>query len=125
MLQKVLLKLFDDGLKQTHQIRQVHPFLLSNLRFDKALYLSSVGLLAEEVCCIRNRFMLAYGKALIPLKAYAKEYDVHVALYTMDVNQYIQYVIFNIIIKKLTFICLYNVMYLVIMYFGLLEIFRD
>lgn len=82
--------MFDEGLKQTHQVRQVHPFLLNNLRFDKSLYLSSVGLLAEEVCVIRDRFMIAYEKALIPLLAYAKEYDIHIALYTMDVNEYIQ-----------------------------------
>lgn len=84
-----MLKLFDDALRQTHQVRQVHPLLLNNLRFDKKLYLSSVGLLADEVCSIRNRFMLAYEKSLIPLKAYAKEFDVHIALYTMDVQQYI------------------------------------
>ncbi|XP_074037842.1 dynein axonemal heavy chain 1 isoform X2 [Leptinotarsa decemlineata] len=87
---QVLLRLFDDGLKQTHQINQVHPFLLSNLRFPKNLTLSSVGLLAEEVCRIRERFLLAYEKALIPLLAYADEYKVHVQLYTMDVNNFIE-----------------------------------
>lgn len=86
----MLLKLFDDGLKQTHRVRQVHPFLLGNLRFDKALCLSSVGLLAPEVCYIRDRFMLAYEKALIPLIAYASEFEVHIPLYTMDVNHYIE-----------------------------------
>ncbi|CAG9819626.1 unnamed protein product [Phaedon cochleariae] len=86
---KVLLKLFDDGLKQTHQIKQVHPFLLSKLRFPKDLNLSSVGLLSEEVCEIRERFLIAYEKSLIPLLAYAEEFKVHIELYTMDIGQFI------------------------------------
>ncbi|KAL1506671.1 hypothetical protein ABEB36_005994 [Hypothenemus hampei] len=87
---EVLLRLFDEALKQTHQIRQVHPFLLSNLRFPPDLCLSSVGLLADEVCEIRNRFLLAYEKACIPLKAYAKEFDIHVNLYTLNIADYIK-----------------------------------
>jgi len=89
-MQEVLLKLFDEVLKQTHQIRQVHPLLLSNLRFPRDLCLSSVGLMAEEVCQIRNRFLLAYQKACIPLKAYAKEFDGHVNLYTLNIPEYIK-----------------------------------
>uniref|UniRef100_A0AAR5Q782 Dynein heavy chain tail domain-containing protein n=1 Tax=Dendroctonus ponderosae TaxID=77166 RepID=A0AAR5Q782_DENPD len=87
---EVLLKLFDEALTQTHQIRQVHPLLLSNLRFPPDLCLSSVGLLAEEVCNVRNRFLLAYEKACIPLRAYAKEFDVHVNLYSLIISDYIK-----------------------------------
>uniref|UniRef100_A0A6P7GR08 Dynein heavy chain 1, axonemal-like n=1 Tax=Diabrotica virgifera virgifera TaxID=50390 RepID=A0A6P7GR08_DIAVI len=87
--QIILLKLFDEALKQTHQIKQVHPFLMSNLRFPKDLNLSSVGLLAPEVCQIRDRFILAYEKALIPLKAYAEKYNMHLELFNMDVNAFI------------------------------------
>ncbi|XP_023309976.1 dynein heavy chain 1, axonemal-like [Anoplophora glabripennis] len=87
---KVLLKLFDNAIRQTHQIKQVHPFLLGNLRFPKDLNLSSVGLLADEVCESRERFLLAYEKSLIPLHAYAREYKAHVNLYTLDVLQYIE-----------------------------------
>lgn len=88
--QKTLLKLYDGALRQTHTINQVHPFLLSNLRFPPDLYLSSVGLLDEEVCELRERFLTGYKKAIIPLKAYAKEYDVHLELYTLDVAAYIE-----------------------------------
>nr|CAI5840362.1 unnamed protein product [Callosobruchus analis] len=90
LFKKVILRLFDEALRQTHQIKQVHPLLLANLRFPKDLNLSSVGLLAEEVVNIRDRFLRAYDKALIPLLAYAKEYEVHVELYTMDVSQFIE-----------------------------------
>ncbi|KAG5868936.1 Dynein heavy chain 1, partial [Gonioctena quinquepunctata] len=86
----VLLRLYDEALRQTHQIKQVHPFLLSNLRFPKDLNLSSVGLLAEEICSIRERFLIAYEKSVIPLLAYAEEFKIYVDLYTMDVNEYIE-----------------------------------
>ncbi|XP_030766886.1 dynein heavy chain 1, axonemal-like isoform X2 [Sitophilus oryzae] len=85
----VLLKLFDEALIQTHQVRQVHPLLLSNLSFPPDLYLSSVGLLADEVCQVRDRFLLAYEKAIIPLKAYAKEFEAHVNLYVLDIPEFI------------------------------------
>ncbi|XP_056631499.1 dynein axonemal heavy chain 1-like [Diorhabda sublineata] len=88
--QVVLLKLFDEALKQTHLIKQVHPYLLGNLRFPKDLNLSSVGLLATEVCDIRNRFIVAYDRAMIPLKAYAAKYDMHLSLFNMDVNEFIE-----------------------------------
>lgn len=90
LFQEVLLKLFDEALKQTHQIRQVHPLLLGNLRFPPDLFLSSVGLLADEICSVRNRFLLAYEKACIPLKAYAREFEVHVNLYTLNISDYIK-----------------------------------
>lgn len=86
----MLLKLYDFALRQTHTINQVHPFLLSNLRFPADLYLSSVGLLDEQVCELREKFLLGYRKAVIPLKSYAKEYHIHIELYTLDVKTYIQ-----------------------------------
>ncbi|XP_060531534.1 dynein axonemal heavy chain 1-like [Cylas formicarius] len=88
--QEVLLNLFDEVLRQTHQIRQVHPLLLPNLRFPPDLFLSSVGLLADEVHSIRRRFLNAYRKSIIPLEAYAKEFNVHVSLFTLNVNDYIK-----------------------------------
>lgn len=89
-MQKVLLKLYDNAIRSTHTINQVHPFLLGNLKFPPDLYLSSVGLLSEEVVEVREKFLLGYRKALIPLKAYAAEYKIHQELYSMDVNKYIE-----------------------------------
>lgn len=86
----MLLKLYDNALKLTHTINQVHPYLLSNLKFPPDLYLSSVGLLSEEVVEVREKFLTGYRKALIPLKAYAAEYKMHQELFTMDVNKYIE-----------------------------------
>ncbi|KAK9870899.1 hypothetical protein WA026_009856 [Henosepilachna vigintioctopunctata] len=87
--EKTLLKLYDQGLRQTHSIKQVHPFLLSNLRFPEDLCLSSVGLLSEEVCSVRERFLTAYRMALIPLKAYANRYFAYLELYNQDAALYV------------------------------------
>lgn len=86
----MLLKLYDNAIKLTHTINQVHPYLLSNLKFPPDLYLSSVGLLSDEVVEVREKFLLGYQKALIPLKAYAAEYKIHIELYSLDVNKYIE-----------------------------------
>ncbi|XP_044749962.1 dynein axonemal heavy chain 1-like [Coccinella septempunctata] len=87
--EKTLLKLYDNGIRQTHFIKQVHPYLLPNLRFPEDLCLSSVGLLSEEVSSVRDRFVLAYKKALIPLKAYAKKFFAYLDLFNRDINAYI------------------------------------
>ncbi|XP_044254832.1 dynein axonemal heavy chain 1-like isoform X2 [Tribolium madens] len=88
--EKVLLRLYDTALTFTHKIKQVHPFLLKNLNFPHDLMLSSIGLLAEEVVSVRERFLLAYKKALIPLRAFAKEFDIYIELFTLDVKDYVE-----------------------------------
>ncbi|KAI4462790.1 dynein heavy chain 1 axonemal-like protein [Holotrichia oblita] len=90
LLQKGLLFLYDNGLALTHTIKQVHPLLLTNLKFPGDLCLSSVGLLEDFVNKLRNTIQLGYKKAIIPLKAYAKEYDIHLDLFKMDVNSYVE-----------------------------------
>jgi dynein heavy chain len=88
--EKVLLKLYDTGLTLTHKIKQVHPYLLNNLNFPNDLMLSSVGLLAEEVVSVRERFIFAYKKALIPLRAFASEFYIYLELFTLDVKAYVE-----------------------------------
>lgn len=86
----MLLKLYDNAIKLTHTINQVHPYLLGNLKFPPDLYLSSVGLLSEQVVELREKFLMGYKKALIPLKAYAAEYKMHQELFSMDINKFIE-----------------------------------
>ncbi|GJQ83086.1 DNAH1, partial [Trypoxylus dichotomus] len=88
---KTLLTIYDSALALTHTIKQVHPLLLTNLKFPADLCLSSVGLLEDFVCKLRDSFMTCYQKAIIPLKAYAKEYNIHLDLFKMDVNSYVEY----------------------------------
>ncbi|KAK2581762.1 hypothetical protein KPH14_002241 [Odynerus spinipes] len=90
LFEKAIIFIFDNSLTLCHQIRQVHPFLLLYLKFPTELFLSSVGLLEERVCRIRDRLSHIYHKAAIPLKAYAKEYYKHLALFELDVVKYIE-----------------------------------
>ena len=88
--QKNVLDIYDNAVAQTHTIRQVHPMLLTNLKFPSDLTLSSVGLLEGFVCEQRKQFMCGIRKAVVPLKAYAKAYDVHLELYNTDVVAFVR-----------------------------------
>ncbi|KAF5308293.1 hypothetical protein FQR65_LT06286 [Abscondita terminalis] len=86
---EVLLNLYDNAVKLTHSINQVHPSLLQSLKFRPDLYLSSVGLLDKDVQALRDRIVVAYEKACIPLKAYSAEYDIHSDLYDLNVDTFL------------------------------------
>lgn len=85
-----MINIYDTTIRLSHTIKQVHPMFLPNLRFPEDLCLSSLGLLSEHISELRERIRLGYAKALIPLFAYAKAYDVHIQLFVLDVNDYIE-----------------------------------
>ncbi|KZC03876.1 Dynein heavy chain 1, axonemal [Dufourea novaeangliae] len=84
-----IVSLYDTALGACHQIRQVHPFLLPALKFPADVFLSSVGLLEDQVCDIRNRLTLAYQKSTVPLKAYAREFHRFLELFNLNIANYI------------------------------------
>lgn len=84
------MTLLDNFLCQCHQIKQVHPFLLPFLKFPEDLYLSSVGLMEKHVCEVRSRLRTAYRKSIIPLRAYAREYQQHLEIYKLNVEKYVE-----------------------------------
>ncbi|XP_017768545.1 PREDICTED: dynein heavy chain 1, axonemal-like [Nicrophorus vespilloides] len=86
---KTLLRMYDSAIIGTHSIKQVHPMLLVKLKFPNDLYLSSVGLLDSYVCEMRERFLLGYNKAVIPVQAYAKTYEIFMEFYNMNMNAYL------------------------------------
>ncbi|XP_060831781.1 dynein axonemal heavy chain 1-like [Bombus pascuorum] len=85
-----IVALYDNALAACHQIRQLHPFLLPKLKFPADLFLSSVGLLEDEVCKVRDRLTIAYKKSTIPLRAYAKEYSRYQSFFNLDIPRYIE-----------------------------------
>lgn len=87
-----IITLYDNALTACHQIRQIHPFLLPKLKFPIHLYLSSVGLLENQVCNVRESLRKAYKKSVIPLKAYAKEFSRYQLFFNLNVAQYIEWV---------------------------------
>ncbi|XP_076627799.1 dynein axonemal heavy chain 1 [Colletes latitarsis] len=87
---KTIVSLYDNAIAMCHQVRQVHPFLLPALKFPADLFMSSVGLLEDHVCHVRDRLKLAYQKSVIPLKAYAREYHRFLDLFNLDVANYVE-----------------------------------
>ncbi|KAK9309948.1 hypothetical protein QLX08_000576 [Tetragonisca angustula] len=85
-----IITLYDNALVACHQIRQVHPFLLLKLKFPADVFLSSVGLLEDHVCKVRDRLTIAYRKSTIPLKAYAKEYSRYQSFFNLNIPKYIE-----------------------------------
>ena len=55
--------------------------------------LESVGEHEPHVEELRETIRNAIRKAVIPLRAYAKEYEKYQELVNMDVNQYVKYVL--------------------------------
>lgn len=88
--EETLIDLFDDAIRQTHYVRRIDPFVMKYLVFSDDLMLSSVGLHDKMVTDRRNLIKLCYEKAIIPLKAYAKKFEMFLDLYRMDVKTYVQ-----------------------------------
>ncbi|CAH0560322.1 unnamed protein product [Brassicogethes aeneus] len=90
LFEKTLLRLYDDALTETHYIKQINSALLPNLRFAPDSYLTSLGLLSDEISGVRDRLLLAYQKSSIPLNAYAAEYTQHLELYSLVTVDYVE-----------------------------------
>lgn len=89
-LQKSMINLFDSTIRASHSIKQVHPMYLPNLKFPEDLCLSSLGLLSDHICELRERIRVGFEKAVIPLLAYAKAYDCYLPFFTLDVPEFIE-----------------------------------
>nr|XP_012140860.1 PREDICTED: dynein heavy chain 1, axonemal [Megachile rotundata] len=90
-MQEIIVAMYDNALSLCHQIKQLHVFLLPALKFPPDLFLSSVGLLEEHVCQIRERLKIAYRKSTILLRAYAVEFLSYLEFYNLNVAQYIEH----------------------------------
>ncbi|XP_054262356.1 dynein axonemal heavy chain 1-like [Macrosteles quadrilineatus] len=90
MFEKTTGKLFDNAVISSHKIPQVEPMLMEHLKYAEDLYLSSVGLQETVMQPLRERLLVAVRSAVVPLVAYCREYDRHAALYSLDVDEYIE-----------------------------------
>lgn len=85
------MKLFKKGTIENHSIPAIHPFVLTKMTFDTTyliptnLYLSEMS---ELQIAIENNVRLA----IIPLKAYCKEFIVYLPLFNTNIQSYVKYV---------------------------------
>ncbi|XP_049878805.1 dynein axonemal heavy chain 1-like [Pectinophora gossypiella] len=86
----VIQRLFREMLYRCHFIPQVHPMIMTGLVFDKELFLTSIGLMEQNVCEFRERLLKAYRKAIIPLIAYMHQYDCYRDIYVLEIEPYVE-----------------------------------
>lgn len=94
-----MINIFDTTIRVSHTIKQVHPLYLPNLKFPEDLCLSSLGLLSDYVCEMREKIRFGFKMAIIPLLGYAKAFDCHIPLFILDVQEYIEYVFIFFVLK--------------------------
>ena len=88
--QPTILALLDGALTSAHSIPRVDGLLLTNLRFPKDSRLCSLGLLDPYVVEKRQVLQTGIQKAVIPLRAYLREYKMFTEFYNIKVSDYIR-----------------------------------
>ncbi|XP_045539469.1 dynein axonemal heavy chain 1 [Papilio machaon] len=86
----VIQRLFREMLYRCHFIPQVHPMILTGLVFDNELVLTSIGLMEPNVVDYRERLLKAYRKAIIPLKAYMRQYEEYRDIFLLSIEEYVE-----------------------------------
>ncbi|XP_060076356.1 dynein axonemal heavy chain 1-like, partial [Ylistrum balloti] len=86
----MLIGLFDKGIQSTQNIPQLEKYILEDIFWSGTPLLESVGEHEPPVEELRHNIINAINRALIPLKAYAREYEKHLELMNLDINKYIQ-----------------------------------
>jgi hypothetical protein len=77
---------------ESHEIPTIHPHLLTNLTFFEKPYLTSIGLIETKITELQAIIENSIRLAIIPLKAYCKEFNIHLHLFNMDVGSYVKLV---------------------------------
>lgn len=65
-------------------------FVMQNLFIGGDPLLTSVNMWEEEVIELRERVRSALIQAVIPLRAYAAEYDKHLDLHNLDIRAFLE-----------------------------------
>ncbi|KAM4722817.1 dynein axonemal heavy chain 1 [Rhinophrynus dorsalis] len=85
-----LMTLFDKGILATHSVPQLEKFVLEDLFISGTPLLESVGLHEPLVEELRKNIQTAICKALIPLRAYAKQYEKYLELHNTSVETFLK-----------------------------------
>ncbi|RUS78759.1 hypothetical protein EGW08_013475 [Elysia chlorotica] len=87
--ENTLIMLFDKGIQATQNVPQLEREILKNIFWSGIPLLESVGEHEPPVEELRATVRRALQQALIPLKAYAREYEKYLELINMDINTYV------------------------------------
>ncbi|KAM4652007.1 dynein axonemal heavy chain 1 [Discoglossus pictus] len=85
-----IITLFDKGMLSTHSVPQLEKFVLEDLFISGTPLLESVGLHEPHVDDLREKIHSYISKALIPLQAYAKQYEKFLELNNTDIETFLK-----------------------------------
>ncbi|KAL5013927.1 hypothetical protein ScPMuIL_008197 [Solemya velum] len=88
--ESMMIGLFDKGILSTQNVPQLEKFILEKIFWSGTPLLESVGEHEPPVEELRTSVRNAIQKSMIPMKAYAREYEKHLELMNLDINQYIK-----------------------------------
>ena len=88
--EKTVIALFDKGIFATKNVPQLEKMVLQELFWSGTPLLEAVGENEPEVVQLRELIRKAIKKSMIPLRAYAKQYEQYLELYNLDINTYLK-----------------------------------
>ena len=87
--ERVVIMLFDKGITCTKNVPQLEKMVIEGLFWSGTPLLESVGENEPEVVKLRETVRHAIQQSLIPLRAYARQYEKYLDLYNLDINEYL------------------------------------
>ena len=81
---------FDKGIQAAKNVPQLEKHVMERLFWSGTPLLESVGENESEVKQLREAIRNAIQRAIIPLKAYAKEYEQYLDLYNLDIKKFLE-----------------------------------
>ncbi|XP_050390512.1 dynein axonemal heavy chain 1 [Patella vulgata] len=85
-----LVSLFDKGIHSTQNVPQLEKYILEDIFWSGTPLLESVGEHEPPIEILRDTVRSSIRQALIPMKAYAREYEKYLELMNMDINVYVK-----------------------------------
>jgi dynein heavy chain, axonemal len=85
-----IVEIFVHRILATHHIPQIDRYLITQLKFDKYLKISSIGLVNQDIQHQIMHLRQCYRKCLIPLNAYAKKFQKYTELKHLKIDEYIK-----------------------------------
>ena len=81
---------FNKGILATKNVPQLEKRVMEKLFWSGTPLLETVGENEAPVTKMRDMIRKAISKAVVPLLAYAKQYEKYLELYNLDINKYLE-----------------------------------
>lgn len=90
--QPIVVNLLKKAVLESHEFLAIHPNLLTNIIFFDKPKLTSIGFLENEISKLQINIENNIRSAIIPLKSYCTDFIIHLPLYNIDIQSYVQLV---------------------------------